>query len=112
MAAFHDARGGACGSSNHRAVAHRRAQPERCGGICQEYVHSSGISGNPAGDRVTAFLDSSLLLYCVLTPIVLWIFACDILCSCTVSVYHISDAMASGDDRPEVNRVESVFRIS
>ena len=59
-----DARGGACVSSNEHASVHRRAQTERRGGVYQDCVQSAGISGSPAGDRVTASLDSCVLLYC------------------------------------------------
>ena len=58
LAVLREARGGACGSSNQRAGAHRRAQPERCVGVCQDC------------DRVTASLDSCLLLYRVVSLIV------------------------------------------
>ena len=63
--------GGACDSSNQCARAHRRTQPERWGGACQDCVHSAGISGSPAGDWATASVNSRLLLYCVVFPIVL-----------------------------------------
>ena len=71
LAALRDARSGACGSSNQRAGAHHRAQPARCGDVCQDCVYLAWIIGNPAGNRVTAALDSCLLLYCAVPPIVL-----------------------------------------
>ena len=77
LAVFRDVRGGACGSSNQRVGAHRCAQLERRCYVCQDCVHSAGINIIPAGDRVTASLDSRLLLYCVVSLIVLCIFACD-----------------------------------
>ena len=71
LAVFHDTGGGACGSSNQRARAHRRPQQERRGSVCQDCVHSAGITSSSAGDRVTAYLMSRLLLYCVVSPIIL-----------------------------------------
>ena len=69
FAAIHDVGGGACGSSNQHASAHRRTQPGRQGGIYLDCAHSAGISFSPAGDRVTAspvslvFLDCGVCLF-------------------------------------------------
>ena len=54
------------------------------------YTHA-GISSSPAGDRVTAYLISRLLLYCVVSPIILWIVTWTVVPAvpvCLVSNYH------------------------
>ena len=61
LAAIRDVRGGVCGSSNQRTGVHHRAQQRRSD-VCYDCVHSTGISGSPAGDRVTASLDSVTIM--------------------------------------------------
>ena len=41
------------------------------GDVCLDCVHSAGISSSLACDRVTAYLISRLLLYCVVSPVIL-----------------------------------------
>ena len=64
LAAIRDAGDGACGSSNQHASAHCRVRPGRLGDMYLDCVHSAGISRSYAGDRVTASLDSLVLLSC------------------------------------------------
>ena len=59
------ARGGAYGSSNQSALMHRHVLPEWGDGVNLDCVHSAGISGSPASDRVTAPCSSSLSPGCV-----------------------------------------------
>ena len=68
-AVMHDSWGGACSSSNQRARVHGRPQPERWCDAYQDCVCSAGNSESSACDRVTAYLDNCLLLYCVVSPI-------------------------------------------
>ena len=58
LAAIRDTGGGAYGSSNQRASAHRRAQFWRTGEMYLDCVHSAKISCSSAGDWVPSLAKS------------------------------------------------------
>ena len=123
--------GGACGSSNRHARAHRRAQPGRRGGMYLDCVHSAGIS-------YSSTVPGSLLLQFLLCYlIVVSVRSClsfegkqgcceeslsGSLCRleyytrtrrCAMTVCIANGAMASsdsGDSRPQADRRRVIFR--